>query len=235
MITGAFVEGLRAQARARGGTPEATTDEVLVASFVRDEVLYREAVARGLEDGDPIVRRRLVQAMELVLTTELDVPTPDDAALEAFLTAHPSDFERPGMTSLEHVYFARGPGDAARAAAALEALAAGAEPETLGDPFLPGRSIGPATAARIDATFGPGLSAALTEIELHEWAGPIEGAYGLHLVRVRSREDAHLATLDEVRESVEPAWEAEERARRLELAVDRLVEATPIVRPGETE
>ena len=38
----------------------------LIENKVREEILYREALALGLDKGDNIVKRRLVQKMEFV-------------------------------------------------------------------------------------------------------------------------------------------------------------------------
>ena len=43
--------------------PTAEESDRFVADFVREEVLYREAVALGLDRDDLVVRRRLVQKM----------------------------------------------------------------------------------------------------------------------------------------------------------------------------
>jgi peptidyl-prolyl cis-trans isomerase C len=45
-----------------------TPDEMrgLVDSKIREEILYREAMALGLEKGDTIVKRRLAQKMEFL-------------------------------------------------------------------------------------------------------------------------------------------------------------------------
>jgi hypothetical protein len=40
--------------------------QILIDEYVREEVLYREAIAMGLDRNDGIVRRRLVQKMEFL-------------------------------------------------------------------------------------------------------------------------------------------------------------------------
>ncbi len=46
--------------------PTPAESDRFVADFVREEVLYREALARGLDRNDLVVRRRLVQKMEML-------------------------------------------------------------------------------------------------------------------------------------------------------------------------
>jgi hypothetical protein len=50
--------------RASQRPPTAEELDRLVAESVRDEVLYREALAQGLDKNDPIIRRRLRQKLE---------------------------------------------------------------------------------------------------------------------------------------------------------------------------
>ena len=46
--------------------PTAAESDRFVADFVREEVLYREALTLGLDRDDLVVRRRLVQKMEML-------------------------------------------------------------------------------------------------------------------------------------------------------------------------
>lgn len=71
------------------------TDEELkeqIDDYVRAEAAAREAVALGLDRDDTIVRRRLQQKLEFMTEEEVDAPPPDDAALQAWLDAHPNAF-----------------------------------------------------------------------------------------------------------------------------------------------
>jgi len=86
----------------------ATPDEerALVDEYVRDEALAREARARHLDEGDAVIRRRLVQKMELLLEAQ-SVTEPTEAELTRWLDAHAAEFHRARTVSFEHVYFAR--------------------------------------------------------------------------------------------------------------------------------
>lgn len=237
-ISDAFVEGLLARHAARAGSGgEPAAEETLVREHVRDEVLYREAMARGLFEGDLIVRRRLVGAMELVLAAEVEVPEPDDAALGAYLSEHADALAEPRRTTLEHLFFSSTRGNHVRADA-LEALAllrGGASGEALGDAFLSGRRLGPATDARIDATLGAGIAERVAELPVGSWEGPMQGALGLHLVRIEARTERRVPTLDEARAEVRAAWEEAERARRTAAATETLVRAYEVTRTPELE
>ncbi len=62
-------------------------------------------------------------------------------------------------------------------------------------------------------TFGSGFAAALADLPLGDWSGPVESGYGLHLVLIRERQPGSAPALVEVREVVEREWR---NARRQE-------------------
>src|SRR5258706_198470 len=64
-IAPSFVDGLaRAQQAHTGVAPDARGRAELVRGYVREEVLVRQAVALGLDRGDPIVRPRVAPKPE---------------------------------------------------------------------------------------------------------------------------------------------------------------------------
>ena len=62
--------------------------ERLVAARVQEEVLYREAVALGLDRGDPVVRRRLGQKLSIAWADLAALELPEEAELTAYYEAH---------------------------------------------------------------------------------------------------------------------------------------------------
>ena len=67
------------------GRPAPIPEEMrsLVESKVREEILYREALALGLDQGDTIVKRRLAQKMEFLFEDLSALREPTRAELEA--------------------------------------------------------------------------------------------------------------------------------------------------------
>ncbi|HEY5894895.1 MAG TPA: peptidylprolyl isomerase [Chthoniobacterales bacterium] len=220
----------------------------LVNDHVREEVLYREALALGLDRNDTIVRRRLAQKMEFLTDDITGAATPDDAALQRFFAENAAHYAKPGRLSFRHVYFnkeKRGAGVEAAAREALGALKKGASDEALGDPFLHGFEFAERESPEIAALFGSEFAAQIVVVagdsnpgdndghgpSSAHWLGPIASSYGLHLVRVDAREQPRPVTLDEVRATVARDF-SEERRRtanrevferlraRYEIAVD---------------
>ena len=202
---------------AQWGRPP-TPDEVdgLVEDHVRQEILYREALALGLDRGDLIVRRRLAQKMEFLASDSAGVLRPTDAELEAFRAEHRERFEVPGQVSFEQVYIGRDHhGDAAPAVAraALEALRRDpeADPAEVGDRFLLPVEQNGLTDVRVEQVFGGGFAEAVFALPVGGWEGPVTSGYGLHLVRVSERTPRRDAELAEVRDRVAREWEAAKR------------------------
>lgn len=239
VISDGFVEGLRARHRERTGSePTPEEEEGLVRGWARDEALEREARAAALDAGDAIVRRRLVQKIEFVIAGSVEVPEPGDDELRAWVEANRDALRAPARTTLEHVFFSRQERgaraeDDARAALAMLASSPDRDAIALGDPFLAGHAIGPATDERLATVLGPGVPARIAALAPGAWAGPIEGAFGVHLVRVRAREPGRTPALAEVRERARAAWIEERRAEETERELARIVAQYEVVRVRE--
>jgi peptidyl-prolyl cis-trans isomerase C len=229
-VTPSVLAGLlQEHARRTGAPPTRDEERALVRRYVDAEVLYREALALGLDRGDVIVRRRLVQKMEL-LDEEEAPAVPAEAELQAILDGAGDRWARPARVALEHVFVARDRhADAAAEAARLRArLLAGDDPARLGDPFLRGRAFPPTAERDLAAMFGAPFARAVMALpeppqrDRGAWSEPIASSFGWHLVRVTAREEARPARLDEVRREVEHAWRERRRAEAKRAALDRL-------------
>jgi len=211
--------------RRNGTAPTAEQEDALVRRWVDEEILVREALALGLDRGDVIVRRRLLQKMEFLAEEGGPIAEPDDATLQAWLEAHADRWRAEPRLRFEQVFVGRdrhGGAAEADARALLARIEAGEDPAGLGDPFLRGHTIGPATGAEIDAQFGPGFAARLAGASDGRWSGPVPSSFGQHLVRVDERAAGGMPSLAEVRAAVRHDWlearrEEQRRARIEEL------------------
>ena len=185
----------------------------LVESMVREEVLYREALALGLDKNDDEVRRRLVDKMNY-LTQDLADPasTPDE--LRAFYAASPELFTIPPLVTFDQVFISpneRGDKLEADAAAALMALRAGKPPDQVGDHTPLRATYDAAPRDQIRVLFGDQIAGALFTAPPGDWAGPYRSDFGLHLVRLRSRTEARLPPYDEIAARVAEEFGAKRR------------------------
>jgi hypothetical protein len=198
-----------------------TADELagLIRDRVREEVLYREAVALGLDKDDTVIRRRLRQKMEFISDDIAAQTEPTDADLQAYLQAHPESFNVEPLFTFSQVFLdpaKHGDNLARDAAQLLEQLKqAGAKANTsaLGDSLLLEHTFVAVPAGEVAKQFGKQFVAALGRIKLGQWQGPIESGYGVHLVWVNERKEGRKPELANVRDAVLREWT---NARRLE-------------------
>jgi hypothetical protein len=178
----------------------------LIDAFVREEILYREGVALGLDRDDPVIRRRVGQKMDF-LAGGLAPQAASDAELQAWLDAHARDYQSDARLDLEQAFFdPQRHGDAldgalARARAALER--GEIRVDAAGDRTLLPAALEHATTAEIERQFGGEFAEAVTRIPVGTWQGPVRSGFGVHLVRVTARQEARPAALADVRADVE--------------------------------
>ena len=174
------------------GRPPTTTElGDLIDSYVRDEVLYREGLALGLDRDDSVIRSRIRLKMEVLGDgPETQV---SDADLQAWLDANADRYASPARYDLQQVFFdperrgARLTTDIEAALRGLEGAPAAALTE-FGDSTLLPAELSNVTPTDVAAQFGEELGAELADAPLGRWFGPASSAYGVHLVRVELRE-----------------------------------------------
>jgi hypothetical protein len=208
----------------------------LVEEYVREEILYREALALGLDRDDTIVRRRLRQKMEF-LSEDLGTPAQaSEEELQSFLEAHPERFRMEARFSFRQVFLSserRGEASALLLAAplvvALQEDPGGADADAAGDPLPLRAELSDASESEVKRTFGNDFAEALRDVAPGRWQGPIASAYGLHLVFVRARTPARHPTLDEIRERVQSEWLVQRRREANESVYRRFRERYEVV------
>jgi parvulin-like peptidyl-prolyl isomerase len=66
----------------------------------------------------------------------------------------------------------------------------------------------------IERQFGKPFTSELFNLEMGNWQGPVESAYGWHLVLIRERTAGEIPELSKVRDQVEREWMVEQRKER---------------------
>ena len=104
---------------------------------VREEILFREGVAMGLDRDDAVIRRRVQQKMVVITEESAARPAPSDAELDAYLKQHAERYARPAVIGFDQVVFdADAPWFKPRCRCRSRArshLRAGVDPDTMGD------------------------------------------------------------------------------------------------------
>jgi len=194
--------------------------ERLVADFVREEALHREALAMGMDQGDYIIRQRLVQKVEFLLENMVNQAlVPDEEVITAWYNVHRDDYRVDAVYTFTHIFFdadERGPEQARRDAANLLGTPQLAEAgfndaSGFGDryPFL--QNYVERTRDFVVNNFTPAFVDALDAVEPSNasWYGPFESRYGWHLVMLRQRSEPYIPDLDSIRERVMDDWRYE--------------------------
>lgn len=179
----------------------------LLQEYLKEEVLYREALEMGLDRDDQIIRRRMRQKVEFLTADLVESFAPTEEELQAYLDANPDEYrQEPTVTFLQTFISERdGPEqDRARAAALLRELQANpnTDPGMVGDPFMHPAAFLGARESDVANLFGPEFAAQLPDQPLGEWSGPVTSAFGLHLVRVDDLVPGRASELGEVRDAV---------------------------------
>jgi len=193
-----------------------------------DSELFERAISLGMDQSDTVVRRRLIDRVQAMIRAGVRSRTPDEALLEAHFEKTADRWREPALLDLTHVYFSRdkrGAAAEADAAALLVELAKRSvepsEAAALADPFLSGHRLLGATPNRIVARFGPAFAAAVENQPTAQWVGPIQSAFGAHLVWIEDRIESRIPALIEVRKRVLEDWIAEETRKALQAQIER--------------
>jgi hypothetical protein len=206
----------------------------LIDDFVREEVLYREALALGLDREDYVIRRRLVQKLEFITEGFAEAVTqPDEAALQRYFEANRRDYYVEPYVTFTHVFF-----DAEKhgsekalelARRELQLLNAKkvhfSEAPRHGDRFLYHLNYVERTPEFIASHFGAPMAKAIFELEPNEeiWRGPFESPYGAHLVMLTSRAPGRDAELAELRDRVLEDARRDLIREQTEEAIDEII------------
>ena len=196
---------------------------VLVEDRVREEVLYREALALGLDRDDTIVRRRMAQKIQFLVEDAAREPTREELA--TWYRANRGQFALPSRVSFRHLYFSpdrRGARARDDAAAALTKLAGQPEDWFRGKPrrcvHVSGALPRDRAADFLGKEFGPNFALAVAKLSPGSWQGPVEFGFGWHLVFIDVVIPGRVPAFEEVEDDVKQAWFAAQKALAWEKA-----------------
>ena len=187
--------------------------ERVVSEFIDEEVLLREAYRQGLDQGDPRIRRWLIDKVEFLLDEEPEEPTAED--LDALFREKTERYMTPRAVSFDHVFYASGEPEPI-----LARLRAGADFTRWGDEFWLGKSLNRFSELELTTTLGADFTTRVLALPKGEWSGPVASSRGAHFVRVREKHEPELPSREEVDWALREDWLREKReqsrARKLE-------------------
>lgn len=243
-ITAGDIERLKLTWQAQWQRPPTASElDHLIESEIRQEMLYREALAMGLDLDDVIIKRRLEQKIEFLTDDLADLREPSQEELQSYFEKNKGQFEQPPLTSFHHIYFSpdkRGEyvrRDVEKVLSLLHAKSNDVESfERLGDPIMLQHRYDDQTPRDVESSFGPKFAELLFKLSTQSWQGPIESGYGFHLVWIDSRTESHTPLLEEVKGEVIQAWQSEQREKTKQELFERMKNRYEVIvdKPGES-
>lgn len=241
VVTGADLLQQRA-AFMRTWQREPTAEELRGAleQHIRQEVLYREALARGYDRDDLVVRRAMQQKMEFLAASQALQEPPSEEEIEAFFALRKERYRLPAVLSFAQVYLSPDQRGAAAEQAAIDLLAQlraeDPEPDALrtwGDAIMLDTFYADQTERDVSAAFGELFAEAVVRLPIGEWQGPVSSGYGLHLVKVIEREDSRVPEWREVADRVVNDMEFEARAAARDQLYQEIAQNYEVVPDGQ--
>ncbi len=205
------------------GRPQPTLAQMrrLVETKVGEEILFREALALGLDNNDTIVKRRLAQKMAFLAEDLSGIDDPSHDELKAWFEKRAERFAASPRASFRHLYFcpdrrgARARDDALRSLEKLHGQPAGSRVAArLADPFMFQAYYADRSLEQVASVFGSAFAQSLFGLEHGSWQGPIESGYGWHLVWIDAIESKRVPAFEKVEPEVKREWMVDLRAER---------------------
>jgi peptidyl-prolyl cis-trans isomerase C len=178
-----------------------------IDGYVRNEILYREALARDMDTEDPRVRMALIQKMQMLAAGQADARGVTEEDLSAFFALRKEQYRIPAIVSLIQVFFRDGTDCRARADNLLSQFQKQEPSEAIlrksGDAAMFETFQEAVTALDLEKLFGTDFTAEVLSLAEGKWSGPVRSGYGLHVVKLFDRKPGRIPDLAEVRGKVE--------------------------------
>ncbi len=181
-----------------------------IENFIKDEVFYKEAVAIGLDKSDVAVKRRLRQLMELIMD-DMASAYPSEDQLKKYLSENPDKFKADPMISFRHIYFSTDNREkAVEVLGKLKEMLPVDANNFEGLTLIPNEFSGESYRA-VERLFGKSFTDEVFTLETGSWQGPVESAYGYHLVYISKKVEGYVPELVEIWDEVEREWALERK------------------------
>jgi len=196
--------------------PTAEEFDGLIQQYIRETVLYREALTMGLNQHDQVIRRRLAQKLEFLAKDLVALTPPTEEELQAYFAEHQDRYQQPARYTFTQVFVdpdKRGDAtlaDAEEIKAELIALGDAIEQAgEFGDGFMLQTYYPDKDLLEIRKSFGSGFVETLTELSPGQWHGPVLSGYGVHIVYVSHINQPPPPVFADNRERVMQDWQTD--------------------------
>lgn len=244
------VDALKAEWRQQLGRPLTPSEfRASLQATVDEHILIQEALERGWDRTDPIVRRRLTdnlnftehhhpgEADMLATARALGMPLLDPVVRKRLVLRMQAALRSQADTvpnEEELAHYANTVSSESRRWTLSHVMRNGPDAQRqlqaltglsadvaarYSDPFLAGNVFKDTTDQALEKTFGPGFVAQLATLPTGQWAGPVKSVFGLHLVWIEKRQ-MHPVPVNPGKAYL--AWKAEQETRALQNGLAQL-------------
>jgi hypothetical protein len=215
IVDAARIEGFISQWEQRWNRPPTRKElDGVVNRFVRENILYRQALAMGLDEDDPVTRRRMAQKLEFLTSDIALFKAPAAGELEQYFQDQQARYRDPDLITFSQVFLdpdRRDESTLADAAEILAQLRAAGVPDAAtldaGDRLVLQNYFQEASELDVRRQLGSGFAEAVMRLEPGRWHGPVLSGYGVHLVYVYEFRRAPSPEFEDVKQDVLADWQ----------------------------
>ena len=185
----------------------------MIEAYIREEVLYREALSLSLDQSDYVIKRRMIQKLDFIAEGfAAAIGRPTEAHVQDYYDQNKGDYFVEPWVTFTHVFFDRERlgADQAKQLAELKLADLNRQKAPFtdavkhGSRFLYHTNYVERSADFVASHFGDEMAAKLFKLDPSKsnWRGPYSSVYGSHLVMLVARQEGQIPSLDEVRDRV---------------------------------
>ena len=201
--------------KTRQRVPTQSELQALIDHEIREKIMYQEALALGLDQGDSFVRRRLAQKMEFFSSDLADLAQPSEEELLQYMSVHKEMFRSPGKVNFAQIYI-----DPSKhklqtySQTLLDTLRSKKNEVDIGaltDSNMLKQAYAGESEYSLKKVFGEIFVKELFALPVQTWQGPILSNYGEHLIFIHSITRSQQESLNLVRDKVVMEYKAQKR------------------------
>ena len=216
--------------------PNAVEKEKMLNKYVREIVLYAEALKMGLDKDDVVIKRRVVLKFERIIKESIIPKQPNKQTLQTYFEKHSDNYKTEDVFTFTQLFFnpdKREETTLEDAEIIIEKLkknnTSPSNAINYSDAFMLKNSYSSLSKAKIARNFGNGFTDTIVTLEPKFWHGPILSGYGVHLVYITKKEIAEIPKLEEVREKVTLDWMKAKKEELNKLFIDNIISNYTII------
>jgi len=223
---------------------EPTREELQMAmkNYIREEVLYREAVNRGYDQNDQTIKRSLVRKMDFIAEGQVQAKDFSEDEIRAYYALRKKRYRVLPRISFVHIYIntdKRGEKSEEAVRSIIRKIRKD-KPDYVnlseyGDRFMLQNQYRDMTEQDIQTSFGSEFASSLMNQVLNKWSGPLKSGYGFHAVYIYERTEAVDPDFNDIRVRIVTDMLQEERRAAKEQFYTEILRTYKIVHQGETE